>query len=284
MKILILGNSHSNDTFFQLARVFQTQGYTEPVDLGFLYYASCSIWKHLEFAESDAPVYDFYKSNGIWWDCRKESTLKQALMADAWDIIFLQAAKSDLTEDLNLATRRRLEDLVNTYVPHPHEFAWHTTWPSPNDELFFSKEYWRQPPAGFKDTLTRLYGFNPLTQYTVLTEAAKKSILPDGTYKKAICTGAAIVYATQVLGVSQQEVYRDYTHLSDFGRLIASHTFYAQFTGTPIQSVNVDVIPAEHRQKHYRDQGDFIVTDRMKEIIIKSANWALLNPWTVPNK
>ncbi len=284
MKILILGNSHSNDTFFQLARVFHTQGYEASVDLGFLYHSGCSIAQHVEYYEGDVPAYDFYKSNGVWWDCKNLCTIQCALEADKWDIIFLQAARSDLTDDLNLATRRRLEDLVNRHVPHPHAFAWHTTWPSPNDELFFSEGYWRQPPAGYKDTLTRLYGFDPLTQYAVLTEAAKKSILTDGTYQKAICTGAAIVYATQVLGISQREVYRDYTHLSDFGRLIAAHTFYAQFTGRPIQSVNVDVIPAEHRQKHYRDQGDFIVTPTMKEIILKSANQALLDPWTVLNK
>ena len=49
IKILVLGDSHTNDVFFQLARVFNAQGFENRYTIGFLYYSSCSILQHVDF-------------------------------------------------------------------------------------------------------------------------------------------------------------------------------------------------------------------------------------------
>ena len=77
----------------------------------------------------------------------------------------------------------------------------------------------------------------------------------------------------------QLELWRDYTHLSDYGRLITAYAFYTQFTGNPVTQVGIDKIPASLRQAHFRNKGDLIITEEMKQVIMAAANHALEDPW-----
>ena len=66
-RVLILGNSHSNDVFYQLGRVFDAQGYDNEIYLGFLYYSGCSIDEHVEFTNTNAAVYELcLPKSGLW--------------------------------------------------------------------------------------------------------------------------------------------------------------------------------------------------------------------------
>ena len=282
-KILIIGNSHSVDAFWQLSTALRDllPG-MDPV-LGVVYYSGCSITKHIQFGTENAPAYRYYKNVGGQWDIREAFTLDTMLRDEPWDIVFLQAAKSDLDDTLNRDGRRTLEAFVNERVKNPHQFLWHTSWPSPNDEHFFSPEHKPQPPAGYKERLINLYGFNPINQFTVLTSKAKEHILTDETYPKAICTGAAIMHAHFVQRVPQIELWRDYTHLNDFGQLIVAYAMAAQLTEKPAEAVSVDVVPAAQRYTSFQSLGDLTVTEEMKQVIIRAANHALQDPWTVPS-
>ena len=92
------------------------------------------------------------------------------------------------------------------------------------------------------------------------------------------------MYAHAVLGVPQLELWRDYTHLDDYGRLIAAYTFYAQLTGKEVTQINLDKIPASLRHRYTRSEGDLIITEEMKQVIIGAANAAREDPWTVPTR
>lgn len=281
-RILIIGNSHSVDAFWQLSQALRDliPG-IDPV-LGVAYYSGCSITQHIQFGTGNEPAYRYYKNTDGQWDIRPEFTLDAMLQDEPWDIVFLQAAKSDLDDTLNRDGRRTLEAFVNKRVKNPHRFLWHTSWPSPNDEHFFSPEHKPQPPAGYKERLINLYGFNPITQFTVLTSKAKEHILTDETYPTAVCTGAAIMHAHFVLGVPQIELWRDYTHLNDFGRLVVAYAMAAQLAGQPVERVSVDTVPVSQRHPQYRELGDLTVTEEMKQIIIRASNHALQDPWAVP--
>ena len=58
-----------------------------------------------------------------------------------------------------------------------------------------------------------------------------------------------------------------------------------ELTGKEITQINIDLIPAADRAT-YRQQalGDLVVTEEMKNVIIRSANYALNeeNRWSVP--
>jgi len=280
--ILIIGNSHSVDGFQLLNEVFRTQQPEEEYILGISYHSGCSITQHIGFARTGAPEVDFYKNVRGEWSIIRNTTEQVILESEAWDTVFLQAAKSDLDDTLNLAGRRELEAIVCEHLPTPPCFMWHTSWPSPNDEYFFSDQAAKPAPAGYKDRLIEMFGFDPLNQITVLMNKAKDHILGDSTYAKAVCTGAGIINAYLVQGCSQREIWRDYTHLTDFGRMIAAHTMYAQLTGKPLEAVKIDTVPTVLRQKRFQPLGDLTVTEEMKEIILRAANAALADPWTPP--
>lgn len=288
-KILIIGNSHSGDTFWQLQQVFDAH-YGKDVMLGYLYYSGCAIAQHIQFATNDDPVYAYRlnytgKEGGTWNDI-KDVTMKMALKDQAWDVIVLQAAgKVDSKKDqLNLADRRALEEYVRQYVPQPFVFMWNTTWANPADGELFSPDWPVQPPAGYVDTLKANYNWDPKIQFAQTVANATNYILTDDTYVKAMCPGAAIMYSIFVQERPQTEIYRDYTHLTDFGRLMASYAFYTQYTGEKVSEIKIDVIPARLRQTRFQKEGDLVITDEMKAIILEAVNYAFDHPYEVPTK
>ena len=283
-KILIIGNSHSIDAFWYLNHAFISQQPQNEYILGINYHSGCSIDKHIGFFKTDDPQVDYYKNVAGRWTIDKKTTFKTGLFDEKWDTVFLQAAKSDIDDTLNEDGRRELEKIVCDSLGYTPDFMWHTSWPSPNDMYFFSETAPKKVPNGYRDNLIRLYGFDPVRQFTVLTDVAKAHIINDGTYKNAVCTGAAVMNAHIVQGIPQRDIWRDYTHLNDFGQLIAAHAMYTQLTGKPIDEVKIDSIPADCRFKVFTHLGDYTVTEDMKKAIVTAANAALSDRWTVPER
>ncbi|MBR7165016.1 MAG: DUF4886 domain-containing protein [Clostridia bacterium] len=281
-RILVIGNSASNDIFFQLGRVFNAQGFGgKKYMLSFLYYSGCKFSQHVDFLTKDAPVYDYYKTSSTGYEREEECTMKRALEDEQWDVILLHpgGAEDIMHEDFKLAFRRKIEAYVNEHVPTEHEFGFLHRGPNPNDPEIWGPNWPVTPPAGIRDRLQEYYSFDPAVQYAKTTEAVKKHILTDPTYVHNISTAAGMFYAQQVLGVAQTALFRDYTHLSDFGRVLAAYCFYVQFTGEAIDEVKLDMIPAKARQARYQSQGDLILTEDLKHIIKTCANYSLEHPW-----
>ncbi len=284
MRLLIIGNSHSIDAFYLLQKAFQDQMPEQELVLGVVYYGGCSISLHVMFAQHEKDAYTYLRNTDGQWENLENRTLKSIIEDQPWDMVMLQAAKTDMDDTLNEPGRRELEGFVEQYLQKPCRYWWHTSWPSPNDEIFFSPAYVSQAPEGYKENLMELYGFDPVNQFAVLTDVAKTHILTDDHYAGAVCTGAAIMYAHTVLGVDQLELWRDYTHLSDLGRLTVAYSMYAQLTGNPIQQVGIDTIPVEFRAFQYQYLGDMAVTEQIKDIVRQAANHSLEDPWNVPTK
>ena len=284
LKIMIVGNSHSIDTFHLLQKVFADQQPDREIVLGILYYSGCTISKHVSFAQQEQAKYIYYCNSGGVWDEMRETTLDYGLRDRVWDIIVFQGGRGDGENEYNLKGRRTLEQIVSEHVAQPYTMMWQITWPSPDDPYFFTEDYPVQPPAGWMEYLINDFGHDTFYQFEVMLGKAQPHLTEDETYEKVMSIGAGIMYAHAALNVPQQELWRDYTHLSDYGRLIAAYTFYAQFTGEPITQINIDVIPAALRQARSRAKGDLIVTEEMKQVIMDAANHALENPWTAPQR
>ena len=287
-KILIVGNSHSGDTFWLLQKVFE-EHYDKDVMLGYLYYSGCTIIKHLQFAQNNEPVYAYRrnytgKENGVW-DDMKGVTLEVALTDQQWDVIIFQADERDRKLDnLNLAQRRQLEEYVRERLTPPYKFMWNTCWSDAGDGPVYDPSWPVQPSATYVPRLTQDYGWDPAVQFDNMVTQARDFILTDSTYEKVLCPGAAVMYAILTLERPQTDIYRDYTHLTEFGRLIASYAFYTQYTGQMVDEIKIDVVPARLRSSRLIKEGDFEVTDEMKEVILKCVGYAFEHPFEVPQK
>ena len=283
--ILIIGNSHSVDAFWLLYQAYMDQYPDTELCIGILHYGGACIDEHVDFANNKDEVIRYYKKNSDAWEIQYNVTTEYVLTDRPWNIVLMQPAKEDLADEtLNKDGRYALAEIIDTYVTVPHKIMWHISWPSPNDETFFSPDYVRQPPEGYKDKLTRLYGFDPVNQFDNMLQKTKDNVLNDTLYDQSVCSGSAIMHAMSVQGFSQLELWRDYTHLSDYGRLMVGYALVAQFTGNPIQEVNIDRIPIGWRHKQNKSQGVQQLTEAMKNGIINAANYSLENPWQMPEK
>lgn len=287
LKIIVIGNSHSVDAFRLLDKVFNDQDPDQNIVLGVMYYSGCSIKQHVNFAKNKSPVYDYRLNVDGTWVNNKESTLQDGLTDQQWDLVVMQAGTADGDSTFNKSGRDELSRIVAENITTPYQLLWHMTWASPNDETFYAEGFDPQPPATWRPRYDNLYNFDYVTYLSSMLNNVTTHILPDPMFDAHVGIASAIAYAHLILGVPQTELYRDYTHLSDFGRLIASYCWYSQLTGKEITQVNIDLIPAADRAT-FRQQalGDLVVTEEMKDVIIQSANYVLdeENRWSVPVK
>ena len=274
LKIIILGSSRSVNTFQLLYEAFKDQMPDQELVLGIMYYSGCSMSMHADFIKQDAPVYRYYQNTNGRWDIMEGVRMEDGLIAQNWDIVFLQAGSGDLAKEMNKPCREYITQYVDSKVTHPHVFWWHSTWFNSTDPSLY---------VGAKTSI------NPATvdQYASLTsgiEAAKAYVLEDPMFAGRITSGTPMMYALKVLNVPEVDLFRDHTHLADFGCLLVGYAFYAQFTGNPVTEINLDSIPVYLRHEKSQYLGDMEVTQEMKDIILKTVEYTLNNPWSVPVK
>lgn len=285
-RILIIGNSHSIDAVQLLYDVLAAHEPDKQFLVGYLYYSGCAIWQHVDFYENKEAVYRYARNSDGFWDAQEKVPLETGLVDQSWDIVFLQGAKSDRDKpNYNEADRIRLEEIVRQYVPNKAvEIAWHGSWANPDDEALFSDDWpVRAPPEGYLDDMLRRYGkLDQVVQYQQYVDSYAQHIKEDPRYGKRISTGTAIMYAVLTLGIDQKEIYRDYTHLNDYARLMAAYAFYVQYTGKPITEVKVTTVPKRLRWSYYQPFGDLQITEEMQQTIIECANYSLDHAWEMP--
>ena len=274
LKIMILGSSRSVNTFQLLYEVFKDQMPEQELVLGIMYYSGCSMSMHVNFIKNGEAVYDYYFNNNGRWEIYKETDMRTGLQAQNWDVILLQAGTSDLENRMNETDRIFLKNYVDQNVKHPHQLWWHSTWFNSTD------------PSLYDPTKTKLdpHTIDQVAQLTSSNSAAKEYVLDDPMFAGHITSGTPMMYALKVLGVPETDLYRDHTHLSDFGCLLVGYAWYAQFTGKPVTQINLESIPVHLRHKVYQSMGDMQVTEEMKDIIYKTVDYTLNNPWAVPTK
>jgi len=97
-----------------------------------------------------------------------------------------------------------------------------------------------------------------------------------------------VQYAYEGLGRDHEELYRDYTHLNDYGRLMVAYHWYAAIMGIEeLTEVNVDAIPVALKRQTSKfpaadADGNYTITEDMKADILKAVNWTLENPYNLP--
>lgn len=270
LKIMILGSSRSVNTFQLLWNAFQDQMPDQKVTLGIMYYSGCSIHEHVKFVSNNEAAYNYYLNNNGKWVITDGVTMDVGLLDQAWDVILLQAGDGDLAGNMNEIGRKYLVDYVNDVLEHPHVFWWHSTWFNSADPDLYPN---------------RVYDMTPdkqIEQLTASNDAAKKYVLEDPMFEGRITSGTPMLYAVKELKIADKELFRDHTHLSDFGCLLVAYAFYAQYTGKEVTEINLETIPAHLRHKSTQHLGDLVVTEEMKDAIIKTVKYTLENPWAVP--
>lgn len=294
MRILNIGNSHGMDTMRLLPKVLRTEMPDQEFFVASLY-ASYALTEHVVAANDDAKDYVYYTNGDGTWDSMEGASIKMVLEAERWDIIMFNESSRHL--GLESYMSKGLIDWFRSYILDNLDYEptlfYNMTWSNPTDERFHDPNNDRQkPPATFRKSYTTNYGFNHITHYNMLVEMTKKYLVNHEGFDKIIYNAKPVQYAQEIFGVPQwddaqkMDMYRDYTHLSDFARLMVAYNCYAQmFDVKELTAVNIDVIPKDMRAT-YRQQnlGDLEITQEHKQIILESVNETLKDPFTIPEK
>ena len=286
-KILLLGNSHSLDTFLALPEICKAEGCNNYV-FGVAYRAKGSLTIHESNMINQVEDYIYYLSNpdvsgGIW---RKpvgkdyngtpaKSTADYILGAEDWDYVFIQIGSGEvLNADIHASSRQTVVNRIKSIRPNA-KIGTTCSWLAP---------YSDDPNANMSKWISTYEAYNrvgstPAEHFKVHCDAMKNYILPDPVYSSNNCVGTAIYYANQVLGVSSDDLYRDPVHMSQFGRGLAAYSFLTQFLCKAIDEVRLTTLSGAVAPS---GNDSLTLTDEQKNIIKSSANCALNNPWEVP--
>jgi hypothetical protein len=229
LKILLVGNSFSDDTSYYLWNVANSAG-VENVRLGHLHIGGCELSAHLTYAQNDSAVYDYRltndSKNGVYTTTTNYK-FSDAVQSENWDYISFQqvSGKSGLAD-----TFSPLPELIELYsdLCPSAQIVWNMTWAYENDSTH----------ANFAN-----YGNNQEKMYNAIVSAVQSTILTNPKVDMISPTGTAIQNARAVLG---DELTRDGFHLAYEGsmgtgkynaRYLAALAFFGRLSGISLDKV-----------------------------------------------
>ena len=282
LKVLTLGHSGTVDANHMLALVANAEGYTG-LTVGTLYHSGCTHAQHVKYLTEDAREYDLYLSNSanpapptVMIDV----TMKEALRYDAWDVIILQGQGFEMGNEANmkLGYIEIIQDYVNEHKLNPNAvFGWHTGWVSATEPDLMDM-YPKTPNYYYINY--EPYGTNRNNLYNVLIDRLKTYIIPNETFAVIIHTGTAFENALSSY-MTEYDLHRDYTHGTDYTRLMAAYVWYCKLLGIEqLEDIQQDVIPYQYFRSNTGLQ-DIHLTELEKNILIESVNNALKNPYEI---
>ncbi len=291
IRILSIGNSHGNDSNWLLREVFLKQDPDRRVVVGVLYYSGCSIEQHVRYAQNNSPEYVYYKNVDGAWESTENATMLHGLQDERWDIVMIQEVCYDMGweptfQNDNLQT---LIDYVKANTSGDPILGFNPEFTSPMTPAYYDPETAQTSvPDNWVQKHTDRYNMDQMYMYDCMISNLQKYVLTnqdiDPHYVLPAVT--AIQYARNVLGMTDLDLYRDYAHISEMARLMVGYLWYCQLTGERLDSIDdmlVDEIPQHLRHRRYTSEGAMPVTEDMEKIILESVNYALENPYTVPD-
>ena len=287
LRIFIIGNSYGYDSTQLLWKVYQTQNPDQKVQIGAMYYSGCSVEQHLNFIRQESEVYDYKRTddNGTWVTS-ENVTMDTGLLDQQWDIVILMQGQYRGGDDFYYTNGqiKKLQEYVLSKMEVKPQLYWNSPWIMPQDTYFQDPEYMTQPPDDWANTLLDRTNGDMIGTFRNSLNKVKTYIASDPTFTKVLNTGTVIQYANNMLGQTERDLYRDYTHLSDYGRLIVAHMIYCQIEGlTTLDSVNMDAIEKSLRHTKFQKYGDLNITAEQKQVIVDAVNYSLKNPYEVPD-
>jgi hypothetical protein len=214
IKILAIGNSFSMDAVEYLYPIIKD--FTDdPVIIGNLYIAGCSLEKHWQNAESNLAHYEFYKNTDGVWEKNPNVSILDAMLQQDWDIITLQqnSGKSGVAAEYEPYLSNLIDYVLRNATNPDIKLAWHMTWAYQSDSTHHDF-------VNYNNDQTVMFG--------AIQDALRSVVLKTDKFSYIIPAGVAIQNARKTFG---DTLTRDGFHLSiPLGRYIAGLSWLAALT------------------------------------------------------
>jgi hypothetical protein len=224
LKILMIGNSYSDDTSWYIPEIAKNFEFDE-VEYGVLYIGGCSIQQHYQNSQTGYKGYEFrYYQNGAWTTKYGNDlkSLEYGIKFKDWDFITLQqsSVQSGKVDSYGEALTNLITYVKNTATNPDTQLVWNMTWA-------YADTYENMQKNGYT---------NQISMYNLIVNAVQKKIATNANFVAVSPTGTAVQNArTSSLG---DTLNRDGTHLTkDVGRYIAAMTMFCTLTGYSVDDI-----------------------------------------------
>ena len=239
LKILGIGNSYTSDSMRMLDAVYKAEKPGTKLQLGYAYYSGCPLDKHVKFYNQNSAVYVYYyldSETGTWQE-EEDVTLQYIIQANNWDYVSLQQGSglsgvaSSYNEDI-----QTIQNFVDDDLGYTPTFFWNMTWAYPEVDpkgtyLLGNNYVAGGAKAPNADSFKNYYNNSQAYMYQKITETVQAKIVPNKTFKWIMPAGTAVQNA-QSSYLTDVDLYRDYTHMNDFGRLMVAYVWYSRLENT----------------------------------------------------
>ena len=305
LKVLVVGNSHGRDATCLLYEVFRTEQPGRKVIIGLLERDGCTISEHKTLMSNNTPLYRYFKNDGTTSNgvaaVQYDVTALTGLQDEQWDVILMQQMSTYMaTERHYNSDWKYVADYILDSQEVKPKLGFHMVMATPDDSTYFfgpGTPYGGGDASGWKNMHDAAWGdadgnYDMNVMYETFVNLVQThlvdstELMGDNYFDFVMPTATAIHYAHKVLGRPQNELYRDYTHLNDYGRLMAAYLWYAELMGLEsISEVNIDAIPNDlavgYSNQFPTPESGRAVTKDMKDDIIAAVNWTLEHPFTI---
>ena len=257
------------------------------------------------------------------WTLHKDSTLEDGLADQNWDVVIFQELHTvsglmSTFENDNLETL--ITYVINT-VGYEPQLDWHSVGIIPEIPKAYAdyvmslegddgggtdageNEGWEddgtsQPEdlawifdiarPGYPVTWAKNYikNFNndAQTMYDAICDVAVNHIMPSELYSfDDVIPGGSVIQYARNMGMTDRDLFRDYAHKSDYGRVLIGYVWYASLMDiTELTELKYTTVPAEMRQKKFVHLGDLVLDAQQYQMALDAVNYALSHPFESP--
>ena len=209
--ILIIGNSHSDDTIQWTHEIAKDLG-LENVYVADLYIGACSLDIHYDNLLHDKNAYEFRTYKNGAWSTRTNTSIIDAILSiegAAWDYVCLQERTWQGALNYHWDLLDPYIELLSMYVSPETKFVFNTTW-----------AYTLAYGASEDNALVKYFDSDQMKMYSMSQAAAQKYVASREDIEVVISGGTAVQNIRSSY-LEEKRINRDYTHLTyDFGRFV----------------------------------------------------------------
>ena len=218
-------------------------------------------------------------------------TMQWAIQQHDWDIVIMMGGRLETTDvftdgepldltDIGIIRDYILEnDIDKTTVP---DFAWNTLWTNPEyDEAWIATLSSTHQSSYTKNwtAVEKYYENSTYCLYEHLVAGLKNYILPNYNFDYLLHNNTVIQNA-KAMGLSNKDLYRDYTHGTDFTRMMTAANWFCGITGADIDTITIPSIPATLTYSSTDTTPLTLTSDQISKIRTCVGN-AIENPYEV---
>ena len=292
-KVLLIGQSLGQDTVWLLETILRTEMPDKKFVVGDIY-ESVSLGQHRKNILNNAAIYKYYKFTDGTYTKMEGVSIDMALRDEWWDLIIFNDSTYATTQASEFEDGDHafmIQHIRDNAIPG-YKLAYNATGANPTSAILWTGPDRRAAEVGVHQRFEREFGGSRNLYYDRICSNIKTYIETNKEFDLVFHSGTALQYASETYGVPEADVervydlYRDYVHLSDFGRLIAAYQLYAQIFGLEkLEDVKVNMIRQGMRAtERERKFGDLQITQKHKDALIASVNFALAHPNEVPEQ